>query len=47
MRHDFDGITFVIIGFLVTVPFAVWKWVEIIIWIVKHVHISIQQKIAK
>lgn len=22
--------------------FAIWKWVEIIIWIVKHVHISIQ-----
>lgn len=29
------------IGFFFTVPFAVWKWVEIIIWIVKHVHISV------
>lgn len=29
------------IGFFVTVPFAIWKWVEIIIWIVKHVHISV------
>lgn len=42
MRKDYDGIDFVIIGFLVTVPFAVWKWVEIIIWIVKHIRISIQ-----
>lgn len=30
-----------VIGFFITVPFAVWKWVEIIIWIVKHVHISV------
>lgn len=26
---------------LCLVPFAIWKWVEIIIWIVKHVHISV------
>ena len=26
---------------LALVPFAIWKWVEIIIWIVKHIHISI------
>ena len=26
---------------LALVPFAIWKWVEIIIWIVKHVHISV------
>lgn len=34
------GITVIIIGFFVTVPFAIWKWVEIIVWIVKHIHIS-------
>ena len=26
---------------LALVPFAIWKWIEIIIWIVKHVHISV------
>ena len=26
---------------LTLVPFAIWKLVEIIIWIVKHVHISV------
>lgn len=42
MRKDYDGITFVLFGFLVCVPFAIWKWVEIIIWIVKHIRISVQ-----
>ena len=23
-------------------PFAIWKWVELIIWVVKHIHISIK-----
>lgn len=36
---DFKPILFMCIGFFVTVPFAVWKWVEIIIWIAKHIHI--------
>ena len=35
------GLMIMIIGFFVTVPFAVWKWVEIIIWIMKHVHIFV------
>lgn len=26
---------------LALVPFAIWKWVEIIIWIVKHIHINV------
>lgn len=36
------GITAMVIGFFVTVPFAVWKWVEIIIWVVKHVNVSFE-----
>jgi hypothetical protein len=35
-----DGTIVMIIGFFVTLPFAIWKWVEIIVWIVKHIHIS-------
>lgn len=35
-------ITAMIIGFFVAMPFAVWKWVEIIIWIVKHVNVSFE-----
>ena len=38
---DFKPIIFMCIGFCVTLPFAIWKWVEIIIWLVKHVHISV------
>ena len=29
---------FILLAF---VPFAIWKWIEIIIWIVKHIHISV------
>ena len=39
---DFNGIKFAIIGFLVCVPFAVWKWIEIIIWVIKHIRIVVQ-----
>ena len=35
---DLFKMIFVLLAFL---PFAIWKWVEIIIWIVKHVHIHI------
>ena len=35
-------ITAMIIGFFITVPFAIWKSIEIIIWIVKKVHISFE-----
>ena len=35
------GLVAIVIGFFVTVPFAIWKWVEIIIWIVNHVHVSV------
>lgn len=38
----FDGLFLMVFGFFLTLPFAIWKWVEIIIWIVKHVHVSIQ-----
>ncbi len=42
MFEDIDkAIVATIIGFFVAIPFAIWKWVEIIIWIVKHVHISV------
>lgn len=42
MFEDIDkAITASVIGFFITIPFAIWKWVEIIIWIVKHVHISV------
>lgn len=41
MFEDIDkAIVATTIGFFITIPFAIWKWVEIIIWIVKHVHIS-------
>lgn len=32
-RHDFDRITTILsIAFLVSVPFAIWKLIEILIW---------------
>lgn len=42
MKNAFDGLFAMAIGFLVTIPFALWKWIEIIIWVVKHVKISFQ-----
>jgi len=39
--YDFSGVFLLAIGFFITVPFAVWKWVEIIIWLVNHIHISV------
>ena len=39
-KGAFDSLFLMVIGFFITVPFAIWKWVEIIIWIVKHIHIS-------
>lgn len=39
MRDDFR-IGFVVIGFMVCVPFAIWKWIEIIIWFIKHISIT-------
>lgn len=39
------ALTAMIIGFFITIPFVVWKWVEIIIWIVKHVHISVNLQV--
>ena len=38
----FDAMIAITIGFFITVPFAIWKWIEIIIWIVNHVHVSVQ-----
>lgn len=37
----FDALWLIVIGFFITVPFTIWKWVEIIIWIIKHVHFSV------
>lgn len=31
----FDSMVAITIGFFITVPFAVWKWVELIICFVK------------
>ena len=32
----FEGLfTFTVIAFI-TIPFAIWKWIEIIIWVFKH-----------
>ena len=39
--YDLSGLFFFVFGFFITVPFAIWKWVEIIIWLVKHIHISV------
>lgn len=36
-----DDVWKVIVFAFVCVPFAIWKWVEIIIWIVRHVRIGI------
>ena len=32
---DYDGIGFAIVGFLVTFPFAIWKWIDLIVIFVK------------
>lgn len=36
----FDGLFAMMIGFFITVPFAVWKWIDLIIlfvkWVGKH-----------
>ena len=37
----FNGLLFFIIGFFVTVPFAIWKWIDIIVWFAHHVNINI------
>ena len=40
MDFDFKALfVWLFIGFA-CIPFAVWKWVEIIIFIVHHVHIN-------
>ncbi len=38
--EQFKAIIAFVIGFFITVLFAIWKWIEIIIWIVHHVHID-------
>lgn len=35
-----EGLITLLIVALITVPFAVWKWIEIAIWIFKHVHFN-------
>lgn len=40
MEDLFDGLFLIVIGFFIIVPFAIWKWVDLIIllvkWICKH-----------
>lgn len=40
MKDLFDTLFFMMIGFFITFPFAIWKWVDLIIllvkWIGKH-----------
>ena len=33
-----SGVFFMAIGFLICLPLAIWKLVEIIIWVFKHLH---------
>lgn len=37
----FDNIWKVIVFGFICIPFAVWKWVEIIVWLVKHISVSL------
>lgn len=40
MKDAFDSLVLMAFGFFITVPFAIWKWVDLIIllvkWIGKH-----------
>lgn len=40
MKDAFDSLFLMAFGFFITVPFAIWKWVDLIIllvkWIGKH-----------
>jgi hypothetical protein len=36
-----DDLKNTLIFLLFCVPFAIWKWVEIIIWFVKHIRIIV------
>lgn len=40
MKELFDNLFLMVFGFLVTLPFAMWKWIDLIIllvrWIGKH-----------
>lgn len=35
---DLDGLVFVFILGFISIPFAIWKWIEIFVWIFRHVH---------
>lgn len=37
---DFSGLDIILKVSLITIPFGLWKLIEILIWLVKHVHIS-------
>lgn len=41
MSDPINDLVKMILILLCCVPFAIWKWIEIIIWIVKHVRILI------
>jgi hypothetical protein len=38
---NLDGLIFWFLVGLCSIPFAIWKWIEIIVWVYKHVHIGI------
>jgi hypothetical protein len=39
LESAFDGLVFFAIGFFVILPLAIWKLVDIIMWVVSHIKI--------
>jgi len=39
--NPFEGLYVIAVAGLIALPFAIWKVVELIIWIANNVHISI------
>ena len=37
-----NGIGYVICLFLITLPLGIWKFIEIVIWLINHVHITLR-----
>jgi len=40
MNFNLDGVVYLAFGFFLTLPLAVWKVVDIVIWIFNHVSVS-------
>lgn len=39
--YDFKGLDFICKTWLILLPLSIWKLIDIIIWIVKHIKIDI------